>query len=159
MSNNQILESISAEIENKASFENTKEEKIFKDILFLTPLQIKSKEDNKLIIDTIKLLNTLYKASTSPTLKNKIKIFMSELSNKVVEFEKNHRTNEQSNPAEILKSFMDDFGLKPQDLTKELGTVDYVRKILTGQRAISKQGAIRLGEKFKVKPSIFLNLE
>jgi HTH-type transcriptional regulator/antitoxin HigA len=61
-----------------------------------------------------------------------------------------------ASPAEILKELMEANDLKAADLAILLGGRSRVSDILAGKRAISKEQARRLGERFRTSPAAFI---
>lgn len=135
------------------------QEEALKTLMFHSPLLIETKTDNKKALEIIKFLISFSREVDSKKLRQKAISFIKDLSAKVSEFEKKNRAIKKVDPATLLKSFMDDFNLSPKDFDKDLGSADLVRKILTGKRDISKQGAINLGKRFSVSPTLFLDLD
>lgn len=134
------------------------QEDVLKTLMFHAPMIIKSKRDNERALEIIRFLVKYTKKIDDTKLQEKAIYFMSELTSKIAEFEKGHRSLEETTPATLLKSFMEDFHLTPKDFEKELGSADLVRKIISGKREISKQGAINLGKRFSVSPALFLGV-
>ncbi len=62
----------------------------------------------------------------------------------------------EASPVEVLNALMDANGLKAIDLADVLGGRSRVSEILAGKRAISKQQAKRLGERFHLSPGAFI---
>jgi HTH-type transcriptional regulator/antitoxin HigA len=61
-------------------------------------------------------------------------------------------------PHELLKFLLDENGLDQRSFEQEISQ-SRISDILNGKRPISKAQAILLGQRFRVKPSIFLGLE
>jgi HTH-type transcriptional regulator/antitoxin HigA len=61
-----------------------------------------------------------------------------------------------ASPVDILKELMEANGLKAAELADLLGGRSRVSDILAGKRAISKEQARRLGERFRMSPSAFI---
>jgi HTH-type transcriptional regulator/antitoxin HigA len=59
-------------------------------------------------------------------------------------------------PLDVLKELMRVNSLKAADLAGTLGGRSRVSEILAGKRAISKEQARRLGERFKISPAAFI---
>ena len=59
-------------------------------------------------------------------------------------------------PVEILRDLMERNGLKAIDLIDVLGSRGKVSEILSGKRAISKEQAKRLGERFNISAAAFI---
>ncbi len=61
-----------------------------------------------------------------------------------------------SSPVEVLAELMESNNLKPADLAEIPGGRPRVSDILAGRRAIGKEQAKRLGERFRISPAAFL---
>lgn len=67
---------------------------------------------------------------------------------------------EEQNPipdvsnADLLQSFMDDFGLKQTDLP-EIGAQSVVSQVLAGKRELNRRQIAALAKRFNVSPAIF----
>jgi HTH-type transcriptional regulator/antitoxin HigA len=57
---------------------------------------------------------------------------------------------------EVLRELMEANGLKAAELAGTLGGRSRVSEILAGKRAISKEQARRLGERFRISPAVFI---
>jgi HTH-type transcriptional regulator / antitoxin HigA len=62
----------------------------------------------------------------------------------------------KSLPHEILRHIMESSGTKQIDLVGTIGSKGVVSEIISGSRSISKSQAKKLGEMFKVSPSLFI---
>jgi HTH-type transcriptional regulator / antitoxin HigA len=62
----------------------------------------------------------------------------------------------KSLPHEILRHIMESSGTKQIDLVGTIGSKGVVSEIVSGSRSISKSQAKKLGEMFKVSPSLFI---
>jgi HTH-type transcriptional regulator / antitoxin HigA len=62
----------------------------------------------------------------------------------------------KSLPHEILHHIMDASGTKQVDLVGIIGSKGVVSEVVNGSRSISKSQAKKLGEMFKVSPSLFI---
>jgi HTH-type transcriptional regulator/antitoxin HigA len=76
-------------------------------------------------------------------------------------YEREHYAIDTSDitPAALLRSLMDEHGLKQSDLAGMLGGPSRVSEILSGKRLPSKSQAVALGKRFAIKPSAFLAME
>ena len=63
---------------------------------------------------------------------------------------------EKSNPHEMVAFLLEQRGLAPKDLWTVIGSKSRVSEILAGKRAISKEQARRLGDRFKISPAVFI---
>jgi HTH-type transcriptional regulator / antitoxin HigA len=59
-------------------------------------------------------------------------------------------------PTEMLQYLMESSGKKQSDLVGVIGSSGIVSEVVNGKRAISKSQAKKLGEMFKVSPSLFI---
>jgi HTH-type transcriptional regulator/antitoxin HigA len=73
--------------------------------------------------------------------------------------ERNAEPSAKSTPAEMLQFLVDQSGKSPVELLSPIfGQDSHVYEALTGKRPISVRHAKMLGERFRVNPSIFLQL-
>lgn len=63
---------------------------------------------------------------------------------------------EETTPSEALKYLMEVNGLSQKDLVDLVGYKSHLSAFLNGKRGLSKAAAVRLGERFKVSPMLFL---
>ena len=61
----------------------------------------------------------------------------------------------ESDPVSVLKHFMGEHSLKPEDLL-ELGTLDDVSEILNGRRELNLEQIRALSKRFNVAASVFI---
>lgn len=76
----------------------------------------------------------------------------------VSDFESSYYNFEKVSPVEILRSLMDDHGLKQKDIAVDFGSQSIVSEVLRGKREISIAAAKNLGRRFSMSPTAFLNL-
>ncbi|MBC85603.1 MAG: hypothetical protein CL677_00370 [Bdellovibrionaceae bacterium] len=76
----------------------------------------------------------------------------------IEEYEKTKYPTKDIAPAQILQSFMNDHGLKQIDLKKEFGSQSIVSDVLKGNKNITISAAKKLGRRFSVSPTLFLDL-
>jgi len=69
---------------------------------------------------------------------------------------KRHWKTEQLKPADALKYLMDANGLTLKDLVPIVRHKSHLSAFLNGKRGLSKANALRLAERFKVSPVLFL---
>ena len=63
-------------------------------------------------------------------------------------------------PGEVLRDELDELGLSANALSKALGVpVNRVTMILSGQRGVSADTALRLARYFRTTPQLWLNLQ
>jgi HTH-type transcriptional regulator / antitoxin HigA len=63
---------------------------------------------------------------------------------------------ENHSPHEMLQYLLETSGKKQADLIGIIGSSGVVSEVVTGKRSISKAQAKKLGETFKVSPSLFI---
>jgi HTH-type transcriptional regulator/antitoxin HigA len=81
---------------------------------------------------------------------------LSLLASLVDQFERKAYPAAAADPREILRYLMECNGLKAADLAEIIGGRSRVSDVLAGKRAISKEQAKRLGERFKLSPAVFI---
>lgn len=69
----------------------------------------------------------------------------------------NQRIADLDDGAAILKTLMDQYELKADDLKEELGSKSLVSMILSGSRKLTRDHIQALSERFKVAPSVFFH--
>ncbi|MAF89803.1 MAG: transcriptional regulator [Bdellovibrionaceae bacterium] len=74
-------------------------------------------------------------------------------------YEINRFKFEKNKPAEILKTLIQDNGLKQRDLAIHFGSQSIVSEVLNGKREISISTAKKLGSFFRVSPSLFIEID
>jgi HTH-type transcriptional regulator/antitoxin HigA len=74
----------------------------------------------------------------------------------IEQFERKAYPATAAEPKEILRDLMEHNGLKAADLADVMGGRSRVSEVLSGKRAISKEQAKRLGERFKLSPGAFI---
>jgi HTH-type transcriptional regulator/antitoxin HigA len=60
-------------------------------------------------------------------------------------------------PHEILRSIMEEAGLRQRDLLDIFGTRSIVSEVLSGRRGITKPHARALAARFKLNPNAFIS--
>ena len=70
--------------------------------------------------------------------------------------EKAYPMGESVKPADILRSLMDEHGLKQTDMVDIFGSQGVVSQVLNGKRSISKAQTRRLSERFRLPLDIFI---
>ncbi|RYX87200.1 helix-turn-helix domain-containing protein [bacterium] len=74
----------------------------------------------------------------------------------IEKYDDENNTFKESDPIKLLRSFMQDHQLKPQDLTEILGiSKGYVSDILNYKKGLSKEVIRKLAEHFKVRQEAF----
>lgn len=61
-------------------------------------------------------------------------------------------------PHELLRALIEESGVRQADLLGIFGSRSRVSEAVNGKRAISKQQARRLGERFRISPSAFIEI-
>ena len=74
----------------------------------------------------------------------------------IEKYDDENNTFKESDPITLLRSFMQDHQLKPQDLTEILGiSKGYISDILNYKKGLSKEVIRKLAEYFKVRQEAF----
>ena len=74
----------------------------------------------------------------------------------IEKYDEEHNTFTETDPITLLRSFMKDHRLKPQDMTDVLGiSKGYVSDILNYKKGLSKQVIRKLADHFKVRQEAF----
>jgi HTH-type transcriptional regulator/antitoxin HigA len=74
----------------------------------------------------------------------------------VEKYDEEHNTFKETDPITLLRSFMQDHHLKPQDMTEILGiSKGYVSDILNYKKGLSKDVIRKLADHFKVRQEAF----
>jgi HTH-type transcriptional regulator/antitoxin HigA len=74
----------------------------------------------------------------------------------IEKYDEEHNTFKESDPIVLLRSFMQDHHLKPQDMTVILGiSKGYVSDILNYKKGLSKEVIRKLADHFKVRQEAF----
>src|SRR5687768_288351 len=75
----------------------------------------------------------------------------------VADFERSNRlTRRKSTPLQLLKSLMEENGLRPSDIGRIIGSMSNATMILQGKRELSKQHIRKLSQRFNVSPGLFM---
>lgn len=97
-------------------------------------------------------LETLLEQENNEALQDEIDL----LTLLIEKYDEEHNTFKQADPIILLRSFMQDHQLKPQDLTEILGiSKGYVSDILNYKKGLSKEVIRKLAEHFKVRQEAF----
>jgi HTH-type transcriptional regulator/antitoxin HigA len=75
----------------------------------------------------------------------------------IEKYEDEHYPVEGVSPVEVLKELISANDLRQKDLAPLLGGESGVSAILSGERRINMDHAIKLGERFKVSPMLFIS--
>jgi HTH-type transcriptional regulator/antitoxin HigA len=74
----------------------------------------------------------------------------------IEKYDEEHNTFKETDPITLLRSFMQDHHLKPQDMTVILGiSKGYVSDILNYKKGLSKDVIRKLADHFKVRQEAF----
>jgi HTH-type transcriptional regulator/antitoxin HigA len=74
----------------------------------------------------------------------------------IEKYDEEHNTFKETDPISLLRSFMQDQHLKPQDMTGILGiSKGYVSDILNYKKGLSKEVIRKLADQFKVRQEAF----
>ncbi len=74
----------------------------------------------------------------------------------IEKYDEEHNTFKETDPITLLRSFMQDHHLKPQNLTEILGiSKGYVSDILNYKKGLSKEVVRKLADYFKVRQETF----
>lgn len=74
----------------------------------------------------------------------------------IQDYRAKHPVYPKVKPHELLQSLMEEWGLKQVDLLDVFGSRPRVSEAVNGKRAISKEQAKRLSERFKIRVDAFL---
>jgi HTH-type transcriptional regulator/antitoxin HigA len=97
-------------------------------------------------------LETLLAEQIDETLRDEIDL----LTLLIEKYDEEHNTFKESDPITLLRSFMQDHRLKPQDMTGILGiSKGYVSDILNYKKGLSKEVIRKLADHFKVRQEAF----
>ena len=78
------------------------------------------------------------------------------LSDLIQQYDEEHYPVADLSPYELLRSLMEDNGIRHKDLWPLLGSPGVASEVINGKRAISKAQAKKLGEFFKLDPGAFI---
>jgi HTH-type transcriptional regulator/antitoxin HigA len=67
-----------------------------------------------------------------------------------------YQPNQQNNPVSMLLFLLEESEKNREDLVAVLGTENIVNNIFNGQEKINREQAQKLGDFFKVEPSLFV---
>ena len=73
----------------------------------------------------------------------------------VVDYEASHHEVYDASEIDVLRSLMEEHGLKQKDLVDVLKTESIVSEVLAGKRALNKNQIKGLAAKFSVSPAVF----
>ena len=116
------------------------------------PKVIETAEENRLALRIVERLMSIGDGRRSA----EETALLSLLATLVDQFERNAYPAADVEPREVLRDLMEHNGLKAAELAEIMGGRSRVSDVLTGKRAISKEQAKRLGERFKLSPAVFI---
>lgn len=114
------------------------------------PKVIETEEENQRAIQSAELL--MAKQDRTPE-ESALLLLLTRL---IDAFEREAYPMEKSTPRETLQYLLDENGLRAADIAELMGGRPSASMVLSGKRDISKEQARRLGERFKVSPTLFL---
>ena len=117
-----------------------------------TPKVIKTAKENERALKAIAELMTKGDDGRTPEEDAALDL----LATLVDEFERRTYDIPAADPVGILQFLMEQHQLRPIDLAGTLGSRARVSEILSGKRAISKEQARKLSERFHVSPALFI---
>jgi HTH-type transcriptional regulator/antitoxin HigA len=116
------------------------------------PKVIETPEENRLALQIVERLLSIGDGRRSA----EENALLSLLAALVEQFERKAYPAAAAEPKEILRDLMEHNRLKAADLADVMGGRSRVSEVLSGKRAISKEQAKRLGERFKLSPAVFI---
>lgn len=116
------------------------------------PKVIETAEENRLALRILERLMSIGDGRRSA----EENALLSLLAALVDQFERKAYPTGATEPREVLRDLMEHNGLKAAELAEIMGGRSRVSDVLTGKRAISKEQAKRLGERFKLSPAVFI---
>ena len=125
------------------------------EVLFLKRFQdqlyISTEEDNDKALEISEML------ANKPNLTPEEDRILELLLDQIEKFEEEHYPLDgESTPSSRLRFLMDANGLTPTDMREILGSPSITAAIINGEREISKDDAVKLGQRFNVEPTLFL---
>ena len=69
----------------------------------------------------------------------------------------NKRISELDSGAAVLRTLMDQYQLKAEDLREEIGSKSLVSMILNGSRKLTLEHIQALSKRFKISPEVFFS--
>jgi HTH-type transcriptional regulator/antitoxin HigA len=116
------------------------------------PKVIETPEENRLALQIVERLMSIGDGRRSA----EETALLSLLATLIEQFESKVYPATAVEPKEILRDLMEHNGLNSADLADVMGGRSRVSEVLSGKRAISKEQAKRLGERFKLSPAVFI---
>jgi len=116
------------------------------------PKVIETVEENRLALRIVERLMSIGDGKRSA----EESALLSLLAALVEQFERKTYPATYAAPKDILRDLMEYNELKAADLADIMGGRSRVSDILSGKRAISKEQAKRLGERFRISPAAFI---
>ena len=116
------------------------------------PKVIKTEEENERMLAEVWKLMKKGEENLSPE-----ELALLELMTTLIEdFEREHYPIDDAPPHEVLKSLMEEHGLRQKDLMHIFGSSGIASEVVNGKRSISKAQAKALGEHFHVPADVFI---
>jgi HTH-type transcriptional regulator/antitoxin HigA len=115
------------------------------------PIIPKTEQENE------RLLEQVDKLMSKPKLTLEEGALLDLLTAVIEKFEDEHYPIAEAQPHELLRFLMEEHGLRQRDMLDIFGRRSVISEVLSGARSISKGQAVKLGEKFKVQPSAFID--
>lgn len=125
------------------------------EVLFLKRFQdqfdISTEEDNNKALEISEML------ANEPNLTPEEDRILERLLDQIEKFEAEHYPLDgESTPLSRLLFLMETNCLTPTDIREVLGSPSITAAIINGEREISKDDAVKLGQRFSVEPTLFL---
>ncbi len=118
---------------------------------FQDKLDISTEEDNDKALEISEML------ANEPNLTPEEDRILESLLDQIEKFEEEHYPLDGgSTPSSRLSFLMETNCLEETDIREVLGSPSITAKIINGEREISKDDAVKLGQRFNVEPTLFL---
>jgi HTH-type transcriptional regulator / antitoxin HigA len=115
------------------------------------PKEIQTEEEYERVLQQVEVLH--FKKHKTPEERALYKLLVILIS----AYDEEHDPMPWSSPQQMLRYIMETSGTRQADLVElGIGSSGVVSEIVNGKRAISKEQAKKLGERFKVSPSLFI---
>jgi HTH-type transcriptional regulator/antitoxin HigA len=116
------------------------------------PKAINTEEENDRMLAIVNKLMSKGEDNLTPEEDTLLEL----LTTLIERFEEKAYTFHKSAPSDILKSLMEDRGIRQRDLLPIFGSRGIASEVANGKRCISKVQAKKLGEFFRVSPELFI---
>jgi HTH-type transcriptional regulator/antitoxin HigA len=114
------------------------------------PVVPKTEEENERLLDQVNRL------MSKPELTPEEGRLLELLAAAIERFEQEHYPIPGVSPVELLKFIMEEHGLRQRDLLEIFGRRSVISEVLAGARSITKEQAAKLGHRFSLHPSAFI---